>query len=61
LRRLEMSKETDHHAEGQKDYEKGEFKPPLSALDALLATEKDIKKDNEYRAGYENAKEQDKN
>jgi len=55
----------DYHAEGQKDYVEGEYDPPhtLTPLDGFIHNQETwdrMVQDNEqYNAGYENARDQD--
>ena len=55
-----MGNKTDYHARGEKDGAEGKYNPPVGAIGLLLSTntDADIKRNQEYDAGYENAKKQ---
>ncbi len=59
-----MSKDKDHHAEGEKDGARNKYDPPhnITPLDHVVQSEhtidKMIKDNKEYDAGYKNARKQ---
>ena len=61
-----MAKDKDHHAEGQKDYVKGEYNPPhsITPIDHVVHDDRTLdkmQKDNDhYDAGYDNARDNKK-
>jgi hypothetical protein len=60
----EVAMSKDHHADGQQDYEEGKYKPPhsITPLDHAVHNDRTLdkmQKDNdEYDAGYDNARKQ---
>ena len=60
-----MTKERDHHADGQKDYSDGKYSQPhgiLTEMITLNANERQhiIDDNEEYNSGWRNAKNQDR-
>ena len=55
-----MGKEKDWHAQGEKDGAVNKYHPPIDSIQPLFGsvTEQDLQNQEEYKAGYKNAKKQ---